>query len=244
MGLLSRVIGGGGRAGPARAPADPFIRSVPVIVNCRDRVSCLRGLIAWLEDAGHENIVLLDNASTYPPLLAYLEACGHRVERLGRNLGHTALWQSPGLAATIREHWFAYTDPDVVPDDACAPEVVLRLRELLEQHPGYVKAGLALRTDDLPEHYRLKQRVVAFERQFYARPLAPDLYDSFIDTTFALYRPGTPYSHGPALRTTRYRARHLAWYIDSDAPDEEEAYYRAHADSAVTNWNAGGPRAD
>jgi hypothetical protein len=233
MSLLGRLLRGG------RHSAAPFVRTVPVIINCRDRVTCLRALVEWLERAGHENIVLLDNASTYPPLLDYLQNSPHRVEHLAGNLGHTAAWQVEPLAEMLRAQWFVYTDPDVVPDEACPAGVVERLRDLLEEHPAYVKAGPALRTDDLPAHYRRAAEVIEHERQFYARPLGPELYDSFIDTTFALYRPGTPYSHGPALRSTRYRARHLAWYVDSAHPGEEEAYYSRHADRAVTNWNAG-----
>lgn len=41
-----------------------------------------------------------------------------------------------------------------------------------------------------------------------------------------------------------YRARHLAWYLDSDNLDEEERYYRAHADISVANWNADKPAAE
>lgn len=239
MGLLAGFFGGNRAARREDRPAgvQDFIRTVPVIINCRDRVSCLRRLVAWLEDAGHENIVLLDNASTYPPLLEYLGRCGHRVERLDRNLGHTALWQAAALERSIREQWFVYSDPDVVPDESCAPDLVARLREILERNQGSVKAGPALRTDDLPDHYHLKAHVIEHERQFYGNPLGPDLYQSFIDTTFAVYRPGTPYSHGPALRSTRYRARHLAWYLDSNALDDEEIYYRTHADSRISHWN-------
>jgi len=234
MSLLGRLLGGG------RSAASPFTRAVPVIINCRDRLTCLRALVGWLERAGHGNIILLDNDSSYPPLLDYLKASPHRVERPGRNLGHTAPWQVDSLAVLLRTQWFVYTDPDVVPDESCPADLVERLHDILEEQPAYVKAGPALRTDDLPDHYLRKAEVIGHERQFYAKPIAADLYESFIDTTFALYRPGTTYSHGPALRSTRYRARHLAWYVDSANPGEEEAYYGRHADRTVTNWNAEG----
>lgn len=44
-----------------------------MFVLCRDRVEPLRELVDWLELAGLERIVLIDNDSAYEPLLAYLE---------------------------------------------------------------------------------------------------------------------------------------------------------------------------
>ena len=41
-----------------------------------------------------------------------------------------------------------------------------------------------------------------------------------------------------------YRARHPAWYLDSDNLDEEERCYSAHAGISVANWNADKPAAD
>ena len=51
----------------------------PIFINCRDRITCLSVLVDWLEKAGHENIYLLDNDSSYPPLLEYYEQTPHTV---------------------------------------------------------------------------------------------------------------------------------------------------------------------
>jgi hypothetical protein len=45
--------------------------STPIFVNCRDRLESLLALLDFLERAGQEQIYLLDNDSTYPPLLEY-----------------------------------------------------------------------------------------------------------------------------------------------------------------------------
>lgn len=218
-----------------------FIKSVPVFINTRDRVACLRSLVEWLERAGHENITIIDNASTYPPLLAYLEASRHRVIRSPDNLGHTSLWKLPELHPVIMSDWFVYTDPDVIPSEETPLDAVFRFRQLMQSYPHILKAGFGLRIDDLPDHYHLKQRVVSWESGLYGREVEPEVFEADIDTTFALYRPGVPYCYGPALRTMgRYQARHLPWYTNSAAVDEEEAYYRAHALSAVTTWNVEG----
>ena len=215
-----------------------FAKTVHVFINVRDRLECLTQLLNWFERAGHENIILIDNASTYPPLLKFMESCPHRVVRLKRNLRHTALWRIPELRRVITEEWFVYTDPDVVPTETCPLDAVTHLYHLLQQFPNYLKAGLGLHLGDIPDHYHLKQKVIHYESGLYGREIAPGTFQADVDTTFALYRPSTPHTLGPAMRTRGiYEARHLPWYINSANPDEEERYYRAHVSPGVTTWN-------
>ncbi len=218
-----------------------FVAHVPVFINVRDRLKCLQTLISWLENAGHKNIILLDNASSYPPLVAYLASSPHRVIPLGANLGHTALWQIPEAKGIIDGNWYVYTDPDVIPDEKCPKDLAGYLYNVLLNHPSYVKAGPGLRIDDLPDHYHLKEKVIEWEKNFYKNEITADLFSADIDTTFALYRPGVQYCYGPAIRTGgEYQARHMPWYTNSNELDIEEAYYRQHALSAVTTWNVAG----
>lgn len=218
-----------------------FVAHVPVFINVRDRLNCLQTLVAWLEDSGHKNIILLDNASTYPPLVAFLASTPHRIIKLGKNLGHTALWQTSEVKGIIDGSWYVYTDPDVIPDEKCRKDLVGYLYNVLLNHPSYVKAGPSLRIDDLPDHYHLKDKVIDWEKSFYKNEIAADLFSADIDTTFALYRPGVQYCYGPAIRTGgEYQARHMPWYTNSNELDIEEAYYRKNALSAVTTWNVAG----
>src|SRR5215469_1260868 len=94
--------------------------SIPVYITVRDRVSDLRRLVAWLERAQHRNIVLMDNASTYEPLLAYLGDSPHEVVYLSQNLGSRALWRS-GL---VPNEPFVLTDPDIIPTEDCPLDAV------------------------------------------------------------------------------------------------------------------------
>ena len=45
--------------------------NIPVFIICRDMVTPLGDLVAWLERNGHQRLILVDNASTYPPLVEY-----------------------------------------------------------------------------------------------------------------------------------------------------------------------------
>lgn len=225
----------------ARESQSEFIQNVPVFINVRDRLSCLVQLTEWLERAGHRNIILIDNASTYPPLVQFLNSTKHRTIRLKKNIGHTALWRIPETRKVILKQWYIYTDPDVIPTEHCPIDAAAYLRDLLERFPEYLKAGLGLKIDDLPDHYHLKEEVLRWETALLGRELLPGVVQADVDTTFALHRPGTPYTIGPALRTQGlYEARHLPWYVDSQQVDTEESYYREHALPTVSNWNTDG----
>ena len=58
----------------------------PIFVIVRDLLSPLQQLLDWLERAGHDRIILVDNASTYPPMLEYL--CDDRPHRGAVRLEH------------------------------------------------------------------------------------------------------------------------------------------------------------
>jgi hypothetical protein len=95
-----------------------------------------------------------------------------------------------------------------------------------------------LRIDDLPDRYSFKREVQDWESQFWEHEIEHGVYRADIDTTFALYRPGTTYSINRALRTgPPFVARHLPWYADSANLSEEELFYREHMSETVGNWN-------
>ncbi|HEY1740019.1 MAG TPA: hypothetical protein VGI86_14990, partial [Acidimicrobiia bacterium] len=122
----------------------------PIIINCRDRVTPLRNLVDWCERAGHERIVLLDNASTYEPLRDYLASMPHDVLQLDENLGSRALWRCRA-SEFLRSDWFVYTDPDIIPIDDCPDNAVAVLRDALDSDKlGHSKAALGLYLDDVP----------------------------------------------------------------------------------------------
>lgn len=213
--------------------------TTPIFVICRDRLAPLLELVGWLEDNGYENLVLVDNDSTFGPLLDYYESTPHRVELLGANLGpRHAIWGTDLVARYAPDSHFVVTDCDVVPDERCPGDLVDYLRWAVERYPSHFKAGPALRIDDLPDHYAAAAVVRRWERQFWHRRIATGLYRANIDTTFALYRPNSEFRLWPSIRTgTPYVARHLPWYADSANPTAEERYYVEHA-SPVASWSA------
>lgn len=195
-------------------------------------------LVSWLERTGHGNITLLDNASTYPPLLDYLARSSHRVIRLEENLGHRVPWRCGIVGEFGEEMPFVVTDPDVLPDPQVPAESFEYMQELLLRHPAFDKIGFGLHIDDLPNLYPFREQVIAWERPFWEKEVEPGVFAAHLDTTLALHRPGCPYKVTEALRTAEpYMARHLPWYRDPLAPDEEVKYYQCHRDQSVGYWN-------
>src|ERR1022692_1300433 len=92
-------MGSGGLARtrqPCRTGCQPNnakkMSTFPIFIISRDRLTPLRSLVEWLERAGHERIIIIDNDSTYPPLRDWYEGISHQIIYLGENVGCNAFW--------------------------------------------------------------------------------------------------------------------------------------------------------
>lgn len=218
----------------------------PVFLIAFNRLEALLQVVAWLERAGYTNIHIIDNASTYPPLVAYLETCAHHVHRMDRNYGHLVLWDSGKFDHIIKTHNFVLSDCDILPDQDCPPDVVEKLAGILARYPNFTKVGLSLRIDDLPDHYSLKRKVLEWEAPFWEHPLEEGtLFEAAVDTTFAYYRPGIAPKDKRWWRSIRtaapMTARHLPWYANTDKLSEEDIYYQTHLKEMSSQWSTTDP---
>ena len=214
-------------------------QDIPVFIICRDRLTPLLQLIEWLEGAGMKRIVLIDNDSLYPPLLNYYENTPYQVISTKQNIGHTVPWSGGIIRTLIPDDYYIVSDPDVIPTKECPKDAVLHFLKLHKKYFLYQKVGFALKIDDIPDYFTLKDSVIAWEKQFWQNPISTEVYEAGIDTTFALYKPFTyKYILHPSLRTGEpYVARHLPWYVDSKNVDPEEKFYRDHVNNKITSWN-------
>ncbi|MGE5441759.1 MAG: hypothetical protein ACM3Q0_01685 [Bacteroidota bacterium] len=218
-------------------------RRIPILINSFNRLQCLRSLVDWLEDAGYAKIIIIDNASSFPPLLSYLERLERKgratVVRLGANVGHLAIWRQGLLQRLGINLEYVYTDPDIVPAEFCPGDVLGRFREILDEEADIATVGFGLRLDDIPDHATHKAQVLSWESRFWLTPAAPGLFLAPIDTTFALYRPFGGHSLGqPSLRTGwPYLASHVGWLIDHDHPTEEDVFYFRSVRPDTSHWS-------
>jgi len=211
-------------------------KEIPIFIICRDRLTYLQRLIEALKQRNYNNLILIDNASTYPPLLEYYKTLPYKIIYNDRNFGHTVIANTQIVNPYLSDY-YAYTDCDVVPDASCPDNFLEHFRNLLEKHRQIVKVGFGLRIDNLPDHYEAKQAVLSWESQFWKHEIEPGVFSAPIDTTFALVRPGNKVTWAMALRTAApFIARHEPWYADSANLPEDILYYRAHGDSGIGQW--------
>lgn len=215
-----------------------MIEQFPVIITVRDRLTPLVELLTWLDSVGQREIWLCDNASTFPPMVEFLKTTSYRVMFNNFNLGHRAPWLSGLVPELGTDHHFIVTDPDVIPIKECPKDVLPLFKRTLQQNPDIDKVGFSLKIDDLPDHYRHKKNVITWESQFWIDQFSSRFFRAPIDTTFAMYRPGSRHENGKSLRSAPpCVARHTPWYQDSNHPTDEEQYYAQHADALISNWN-------
>ncbi|HVA98411.1 MAG TPA: glycosyltransferase family A protein [Bacteroidia bacterium] len=217
------------------------IKKIPIIINNRNRITYLLRLIEWLEKNGYNNIYIIDNNSTYPPLLKFYESTKYTVFHLNDNVGYLALWKT-GIIKQFQHNYYVYTDSDIVPIEECPSNFMEFFIMKLSKYKGIEKIGFGLKIDDLPEHYADKQKVLDWENKFWEKEVEENIFDADLDTTFALYK---PYSNRiiweqKALRTGgKYIAQHLPWYEDSKNDSEETLFYKKTIRKDSSHWIEG-----
>lgn len=212
--------------------------NIPIIINNFNRLSYLKLLIESLEKRGYHNIYIIDNKSSYPPLIEFYNKCNYPIFRLENNIGFKALWKS-GIYNKFKHSYYVYTDSDMQIDDCCPNDFMAKFINILETYPTCYKVGFGLKLEDIPSCFIMKENVLKQEKRFWSKEIAPNLFDATIDTTFALYR---PYTKGPAnsfkfnIRTGfPYLIKHLPWYVDSNNLSQEDIYYSKNATQS-TFW--------
>jgi hypothetical protein len=210
----------------------------PAIVVTRDRVTYTKRCVNAFLEAGCD-VHIVDHGSSWPEMVEWLDGVNLPVHHLPNGLPRK-LWDWSGLRDIACSGRYIVTDPDVVPEASCPRDWVRYLHSVLDQNPGWLKVGLGLRIDDLPDYYSNADEVYAWERQYWDNPMSKDLFMSPVDTTLALYRSldeCDQFRLAPALRTRRpYLARHLTWYEDDMNPTPEIAYYRKHLTPGISHW--------
>lgn len=213
-------------------------KKIPIIINNINRLSFLKLLIEALEKRGYYNIYIIDNASTYQPLLEYYKTCPYQIFRLQKNLGFLALWKSK-IYKQFDKDYFVYTDSDVVPVENCPDDFLNLFWKTLKTNKDVYKVGFSLKIDDLPDHYKQKNDVIEWEKKYFKKPVSPFFFEANIDTTFALYKPGLNQAANIYIKMYRssapYEAKHMPWYNNSENLSEEELYYIQHAQGS-THW--------
>ncbi len=197
-------------------------------------------MVEYLHDVPDVEPVIVDNNSSYPPLLEWYATRPCKIIRCSKNMGHLAPWKL-GVATDHDAPYYGVTDPDLdlssIPKDFS--EVLIKG---LEKFPNKIKVGFSIEVEGYPDN-EFKEQYIDWQIGFWQTPLYEDMYwDSEIDTTFAYYR-NEPYLHTTcALRTNRpYTVKHLPFHLDVNNLPEDFVYYCRHANEGVMGNAPGVP---
>jgi FkbM family methyltransferase len=213
---------------------------IPIIIPSFNNPTYLRNMILQLQKLHFDNIMIVDNGSTFPPMREYLLQAESEVEviRLTDNKGPRDIFLAPENIALLPDY-FCVTDPDLEFNTALPGDFVARLASLTEKHQ-VGKAGLSLCIADAQDmretNFRIGDRdwkIWEWEAQFWREKIDEldgkhPVYKASLDTTFAVYNK-TYFRAETFLEAIRvagdYTCRHLPWYKDMRIPDDEARYY-------------------
>jgi hypothetical protein len=208
---------------------------VTVVINNRDLVSWPREMVSRIERYTNlAGIIIVDNQSSFPPLLEWYRDLPHRVIRLDENVGHEAPF-SRRILDEVPTDDFVVTDPDLglldTPDDT-----LTRLCRHLHDRPNLGKVGLSLDWRSVPSQSRYYAHCQSYERSLWQSPRIgwSGLRQAAVDTTFAIYnkRINSRYFIGGARTAPPYKARHYPWEVID--PTLEFQYYLDHASASCS----------
>lgn len=216
-------------------------KSIPIIIISFNQLKYIKRLVDYLQSNGYQNIVIIDNASSYPPLIAYFKEIENQVtiHRLDKNYGHRVFWEKKEFLLEYAIGYYVITDPDIVPEKNCPDDFILYFKDILKRNKKINKVGFSLRIDNIPDSNPHKEEIIKWEEKFWVSKDHQGNYLAPIDTTFALYRPRRIFygeEFYKAIRTkSPYTAVHYGWLIDPKKLSEEQQFY-AEQSKASYSW--------
>lgn len=215
-------------------------KSIPIIIINFNQLEYLKKLIHFLQDRTYKNIVIIDNVSTFKPLLDYYKTIEKSVTviRNTKNEGHRVFWKNKYFRKKYGKGYYVVTDSDIVPHDNCPENFLLHFKAILDRTKNLSKVGFSLQIDNIPDTNLHKEKILKWEKPFWETKNKEGHYIADIDTTFALYRPLNQLEYYYFYKSFRlkppYIAKHGGWYIDHNNLNGEQEYYMKTASKAAS----------
>lgn len=216
---------------------------IPVIIINYNQLYFLKKNVDRLLQLGFINVIIIDNKSDYPDLIEYYETENRvTIFKMQENLGHMVLYNNKAkqIFNEYCKGFYFLTDADIILNENMPMNFrSIMINELKAKHRFITKVGVALDISNIPDYYALKQKVLKWERKFWANEYKKNFYFAEIDTTFALYKPGfkpgrfTGFAKGIRLGGP-YTAMHGGWYLGKGILEKEREYY--FKSNLSTSW--------
>lgn len=224
------------------------MKHIPIVILNRDRLHPLVEQIRVLKSKGYSNITVIDNQSTYSPLLEWYKESGVDVfyNTVTENTVHAFLqlveYRHPKFVE-ITSDWYIFNDSDIIPLESVPDNFAEDLAGFATKYHR-TKVGMSIKIDDIDLSYPLNAWVHSYESTYWTNEIVDDtgtlLYPHPVDTTFAIHAPGaSPTWAGDALRAgAPYIVKHAPFYYNPNNLPEDEKYYLTRMNKKSSNWSS------
>jgi len=216
--------------------------TVPLYVPTFNNPTYTRNFLNQVDGLNFSRIIILDNKSTYQPMIDLLAQIDSKYEviRLEENYGPHYILRNPDYYKTLPDI-FSLSDPDV--------EFPKNISENFQEEMINVgikyrfgKVGFAI---EVPSENEFLELVVnldgklrnmhEWEQQFWQNQIdktstGDPIFQTTLDTQFAIYNKEffSPEERYKALRIGgKFTSKHLGFYKESIVPKEESDFYRS-----------------
>ena len=216
--------------------------SVPLYLPTFNNPTYTTNFINQVDELNFSKIIIMDNNSTYPPMIKLLKELQnkHEVIRLDENLGPHLILRNPEYYKSLPEV-FALSDPDVEFPRDLSPGFQKSFIDIGIKH-RVGKVGFAI---EVPKENEFLELIVnldgklrnmhEWEQQFWENEIdrtssGDPIFLTTLDTQFAIYNKEffNPEDRYKALRIGgKYTSKHLGFYKKSIVPQEESDFYRS-----------------
>ncbi len=215
--------------------------NIPIIINNFNRLSTTRKLYKDLVRLGYNNIIILENMSTYQPLLDWyrsmLDKPNLKIVLFSENFGHKSLWKSGFINEVKHYPYVVYTDSDLELNPN-TPRNFIDILAGLSKDFKFDKVGLAIKISDLPNNF-MGKTIRQTESIYWIKTLQHrkyELYQGMIDTTFALFDPNVAFNYKALRIAGDFTCKHMPWYLDWENLSKEEQYMLDTCDESISTY--------
>jgi hypothetical protein len=223
------------------------MKQTPIVILNRDRFIPLKEQVEVLHNKGYKNITIIDNRSTYPPLLEWYKESGLDVfhnditSNSNEAFRELVMIRHPKFMDIVKE-WYVFNDSDIIPLDTVPDNFIDDLINYAKKY-NKTKVGMSIKIDDIDLNYPLNAWVHSYESTYWTNGIKDgdvELYPHPIDTTFAVHAPNVvPMWSNDTLRVgVPYIVKHAPFYYDPNNLPEDEKYYLQHMNKKSSNWSS------
>ena len=215
----------------------PIVDRIPVFIIAYNQYTFVKDMVEQLQKyINSDRIHILDNKSTYPPMIEYLKSIegNVHVHRFHENYGHSII----EVLENLNYKRYIITDPDIAFNKNLPKNFINILDDIAEKYKsGRVGFALDISNNICLDILYCGQTVIEWESQFWTNRIphrSYELYKADIDTTFCLINKEY---EGDSIRIAGdFTCVHRPWVIGwkNSIPSEEIEFYKQN--NISTSW--------